>query len=365
MSGTTGLYAQQYVDNTFSIAASGFGTSTNHISYSLRRDAAATNLLTESAAGVAATLNTASSTSINVTGAGTTAAPLTAAARISSTNPYNRIFIDTTAGTGGLTVPPEIVDTTVTSRIRPGATDTVVPRFNPRFSGEVMYLYGQNTTFTVDFTSAPTTITDKQQYTVRLIGTYDGSYNTSFLKFATASANIRDSQGNYVSCANYVYPFGQTGSIFVIDICYNYGIGWCIQEQISSIEDTQTFRSTLALGSGAGTLTLDNSALPYHLRSSYWTIRPSLYAMPTATHTRTVTLGTTQLYNATVSFVAGIPFMLPACYFTVATTTGTPSTLAALPNLVATWGTGTGNVTVKGMLVCHRTITASGSLDTL
>lgn len=362
-SSANGLYAQQYVDNSNTITATGFGTSTNHISYSVRLDAAATNILTTAGVGLNATITKANSVTGSLTGNGTAASPLVAAAKISAT-PYNRLFSDTTGD--GLFVDPVVYNPAYVSSIRPGTAATVTPAFNPRYNMEYVYLYGQGTTFTLNLASAPVAITNILGYRIRVVMPYDGASGTCFLQFTTASGSLRDTHGNYVSNANYIYPFN-TGSAqqTVLDIVYNAGSGWAVEEIHPGTSPTMAFKNTLAIGSGAGTCTVSLATLPYYMVSNDWAMRTSLFCMPTTTHNRTltVTLGTTTLYSGTVAFVANVPFILPAATFIAAPSV--TAGVATLPTLSAVFGTGTGNVAVNAKIICDRLLKGSTPVDTI
>ena len=192
-------------------------------------------------------------------------------------------------------------------------------------------------------------------YKIRIVMNLDGAGGVSFLKFTTANNLIRDPQGFAAATSSYIYPFQYAaGMTPVLELTYEYGIGWSLSEVLPVLQPTEIFKSTLAVGSGTGNLTISMQSLPYYMYANDWGVTPSVYCMPTTTHNRTltVTLGTTQLYNGTVSFVAGVPFMLSASTFVLspATTGG----LVQLKDLAVALGSGTGNVSVNAKLVCDR-----------
>lgn len=362
-SSVNGLYAQQYVDNSNTITATGFGTAASHISYAVRTDPVATNILTASGTGLAAIVTKANSVTASLSGNGTAASPLTAQAKI-STAPYNRLFSDTTGD--GLFVDPVVYNPAYVSSIRPGATATVTPAFNARYNMEYVYLYAQGTTFTLNLTSVPVAITNILGYRIRVVMPYDGAAGFNFLKFTTASGSIHDPHGNWVSNANYIYPYSSGPSYqTVIDIVYNAGSGWAIEEVNPATSPIMAFKNTLALGSGTGTCTIDMSAKPYYMISSDWAMRTSLICTPTTTHTRTLnlTLGTATIYVGTLSFVANQPIVVPSPTFIAAPSQS--GGLTVLPTMSAVFGTGTGNVTVNAKVICERLMKGSVQADTL
>ncbi|WP_333679869.1 hypothetical protein [Dyella sp.] len=310
------------------------------------------NLISRDATGLFATVRAADTDAIKFAGTGLAANPLNANLKISPQTGNKAQVIS-----GGLYVAGSAVfNPNVTQSIRPGGAATITPRFDAAYDGEQLYLYGQNTTFTVDVSNTPAAISNKGQYTIRIVMPFDGAVGTSFLKFKTQSNNIRDPYGTYISTVNFAYPYGGSGRVAIVDLIYTLGTGWQVIEAVPSIEATQVFAQSVVVGPEGGTCTIDMSALPYYLSSSAWSLQPSVFVTTAdaSLYSRgmQVRLGSTVIYNGTFPMTNGTPGV-PALPSFVAAPTQQGAT-CALPSLRVDLGIGPATATVSAKLICNR-----------
>jgi hypothetical protein len=174
----------------------------------------------------------------------------------------------------GLYVEGGIFNPLPTSSVRPGASATVVPRFDATYDAEVLQLMGNSTAFTVDVSGAPATITNKVGYRVRIMMSHGTADDTSFLKFKTISGSILSPDGALLSATRYAHPFGAINATRIVDLVYNLSLGWVLEEIMHPLPQVQVISDSISwTGPGSVDRSISLASLPYWMVSSSWGVQ--------------------------------------------------------------------------------------------